>query len=167
MNYTISHFSLIVLGYPWDPNRSSCPNQTFRCPGACDFPLLFCRSAPSTFPDTWSTLKGPFWGVPSHRLYSEIDQIHLSSEAQCVSHHLPLVDCHILQLMFPSKSLMQYSQLGLNLQMSAIILSFLCFNIYWYETEVIMDTLDSILSFVLGRSWETSSFFSPMKIFQW
>ncbi len=28
------------------------------------------------------------------RLYSEIDQIHLSSEAQCVSHHLPLVDCH-------------------------------------------------------------------------
>ncbi len=28
------------------------------------------------------------------RLYSEIDQIHLSIEAQCVSHHLPLVDCH-------------------------------------------------------------------------
>ncbi len=28
------------------------------------------------------------------RLYSEIDQFHLSSEAQCVSHHLPLVDCH-------------------------------------------------------------------------
>ncbi len=27
-------------------------------------------------------------------LYSEIDHIHLSSEAQCVSHHLPLVDCH-------------------------------------------------------------------------
>ncbi len=29
-------------------------------------------------------------------LYSEIDQIHLSSEAQCVSHHLPQVDCHSL-----------------------------------------------------------------------
>ncbi len=28
------------------------------------------------------------------RLYSEIDHIHLSSEAQCVSHHLPQVDCH-------------------------------------------------------------------------
>ncbi len=28
------------------------------------------------------------------RLYSEIDQIHLSSEAHCVSHHLPQVDCH-------------------------------------------------------------------------
>ncbi len=28
------------------------------------------------------------------RLYSEIDQIHLSSEAQCASHHLPPVDCH-------------------------------------------------------------------------
>ena len=26
--------------------------------------------------------------------YSEIDQIHLSSEDQCVSHHLPPVDCH-------------------------------------------------------------------------
>ena len=26
--------------------------------------------------------------------YSEIDQIHLSSDAQCVSHHLPQVDCH-------------------------------------------------------------------------
>ncbi len=29
-------------------------------------------------------------------IYSEIDHIHLSSEAQCVSHHLLLVDCHIL-----------------------------------------------------------------------
>ncbi len=28
------------------------------------------------------------------RLYSEIDNIHLSSEAQCVSHLYPLVDCH-------------------------------------------------------------------------
>ncbi len=27
--------------------------------------LLFFRSAPSTFPDTWSTFKGPFRGVPS------------------------------------------------------------------------------------------------------
>ncbi len=42
-------------------------------------------------------LKGPFRGVPSHRLYSEIDHIHLSSEAQCVSHHLPPMDCHIHQ----------------------------------------------------------------------
>ncbi len=28
------------------------------------------------------------------RLYSEIDHIHLSSEAQCVSHLLPPGDCH-------------------------------------------------------------------------
>ena len=28
------------------------------------------------------------------RLYSEIDHLHLSSEAQCVSHLLPLGDCH-------------------------------------------------------------------------
>ncbi len=30
------------------------------------------------------------------RLYSEIDHIHLSSEAQCVSHLYPQVDCHKL-----------------------------------------------------------------------
>ncbi len=35
MNYTISPFTLIVLGYHQDPNRSSCPSQTLRCPGAC------------------------------------------------------------------------------------------------------------------------------------
>ncbi len=29
------------------------------------------------------------------RLHSEIDHIHLSSEAQCVSHLYPQVDCHI------------------------------------------------------------------------
>ncbi len=29
------------------------------------------------------------------RLYSEIDHLHLSIEAQCVSHLLPLGDCHI------------------------------------------------------------------------
>ncbi len=28
------------------------------------------------------------------QLYSEIDHLHLSSEAQCVSHLLPLGDCH-------------------------------------------------------------------------
>ncbi len=45
VNYTTSHFPLIVLGYPLD-------SKVFR-------------------------------------LYSEIDHIHLSSEAQCVSHLLP------------------------------------------------------------------------------
>ncbi len=33
------------------------------------------------------------FGIPLG-LYSEINHIHLSSEAQRVSHHLPLVDCH-------------------------------------------------------------------------
>ncbi len=36
-------------------------------------------------------------GTPSDKLVGcnpEIDHIHLSSEAQCVSHHLPQVDCH-------------------------------------------------------------------------
>ncbi len=32
------------------------------------------------------------------RLYSEIDHIHLSSEAQCASHLLPQVDCHIMKI---------------------------------------------------------------------
>ena len=31
--------------------------------------------------------------------YSEIDHIYHSIEAQCVSHHLPPVDCHTLQLL--------------------------------------------------------------------
>ncbi len=47
-----------------------------------------------SFPNKRSTLQGPFRGVPSLRLHSEIDHIHLSIEAQCVSHLLPLGDCH-------------------------------------------------------------------------
>ncbi len=38
-----------------------------------------------------------WWTIPLHiffRLYSEIDHIHLSIEAQCDSHHLPPGDCH-------------------------------------------------------------------------
>ncbi len=50
--------------------------------------LLFCRSAPSAFPDTWSTLKGPFRGVPSHRLYSEID--HISYQNKSVAFYVVL-----------------------------------------------------------------------------
>ncbi len=41
----------------------------------------------------WDTLWIPTESLVV-RLYSEIDHIHLSSEAQCVSHHLPQVDCH-------------------------------------------------------------------------
>ncbi len=37
-----------------------------------------------------------YLNTSQYRLYSEIDHIHLSSEAQCVSHHLPQVDCHIM-----------------------------------------------------------------------
>ncbi len=46
--------------------------------------LLFCRSAPATFPNK------RFRESLVVRLYSEIDHLHLSSEAQCVSHLLPL-----------------------------------------------------------------------------
>ncbi len=45
------------------------------------------------------TVNGPPIGVHFReslviRLYSEIDQIHLSNEAQCVIALLPLGDCH-------------------------------------------------------------------------
>ncbi len=36
--------------------------------------------------------------VMDYTTYSEIDHIHLSSEAQCVSHHLSQVDCHNVSL---------------------------------------------------------------------
>ncbi len=58
------------------------------------------RSAVGKTHDLQSDL---WWTIPLHIIldrfgiplgYSEIDQIHLSSEAQCVSHHLPQVDCH-------------------------------------------------------------------------
>ncbi len=42
-----------------------------------------------------STIRGLFPGVPSlNRLHSEIDQIHLSIEAQFGTPYLPLGDCH-------------------------------------------------------------------------
>ena len=42
-----------------------------------------------------STFRGLFPGVPSlNRLHSEIDQIHLSIEAQCGTACLPIGDCH-------------------------------------------------------------------------
>ncbi len=47
-----------------------------------------------------STLQDPFRESLVFRLYSEIDHLHLSSEAQCVSHLLPLGDCHILTSIF-------------------------------------------------------------------
>ena len=34
------------------------------------------------------------------RLYSEIDQIHLSTEAQCVTTLLPLGDCHSVKYLY-------------------------------------------------------------------
>ncbi len=74
---------------PWIPNNQVYPSQTLSVQvPVIPVPaygstwvvlwLLFCRSAPSTFPDTWSTHKGLFRGVPNLRLYSEIDHIHLS-----------------------------------------------------------------------------------------
>ena len=59
-----------------------------------------CSVAVSCGYDTWFAVRLVMDYTASHftwsilGLYSEIDQIHLSSEAQCVSHHLPLVDCH-------------------------------------------------------------------------
>ncbi len=116
----------ILLGQFWDtlriPHDQANPSQTHRCPGACgsrqsDHVIIFgtyhilptgihglcfgyCFSGPLPL---HSLLHGPLSRVHFReslvvRLYSEIDHIYLSIEAQCVSHHLPLVDCHILPL---------------------------------------------------------------------
>ncbi len=70
MDYTTSHFTWSNLGYLRIPPDQVSPSQT------------------------WSTFKGHFEESLIVRLYSEIDHIHLSSEAQCVSHLYPQVDCH-------------------------------------------------------------------------
>ncbi len=118
MDYTTSHFTWSILGYLSDPTRSSLPEpdtQVSRClwfppngsrigtfhilptgvHGLC-FGSYFSGPLPLR-----SLLHGPLSRVHFGeslvvRLYSDIDQIHLSSEAQCVSHHLPPVDCHTL-----------------------------------------------------------------------
>ncbi len=67
MDYTTSHFAWSILGYLLDTTRSSLPQpdtQVSRCLWVVLW-LLFFRSAPSTFPATWSTFKGQFRGVPS------------------------------------------------------------------------------------------------------
>ncbi len=47
--------------------------------------------------------------------YSDIDHIHFSSEAQCVSHLLPQVDCHIWYLVVTlTHRGLQYIILGKN-----------------------------------------------------
>ncbi len=119
MNYTTSYFPLIVLGYPLDSKRSNGPLPDTLCPGACIFPPE--GSLPikiGTFQFLPTGLRGLCFGYcfsgllplssltngPLVRvcfgeslvvtLYSEIDHIHLSIEAQCVIALLPLGDCH-------------------------------------------------------------------------
>ncbi len=101
----------ILLGQFWDtfriPPDQVSPSHTHRCPGAFGtfhilptgiHGLCFGSYLSGPLPQR-SLLLGPLSRVHFGeslvvRLYSEIDQIHLSSEAQCVSHHLPPVDCH-------------------------------------------------------------------------
>ncbi len=90
MGYTISLFTWSFWGNIWIPHDQVSPSQAHRCPGVSgshqsdhvvtfwhlSYPTYRCtwvvlwllcfRSAPSTFPDTWSTFKGPLRGVPSH-----------------------------------------------------------------------------------------------------
>ncbi len=129
MDYTTSCFPLFVLGYPLD-SRCLCflaigvawsiltnhrPRYvtqgihllvfgTFQflptglhglCLGCCFSGLLPLRSLAN----------GPLIGVRFReclvvRLHSEIDQIHLSIEAQCVTTLLPLGDCHTWFFLF-------------------------------------------------------------------
>ncbi len=102
-----SYFTWSILGYPWIPADQVSLGQTHRCPGDCGtFHILptglhglcfgFCFAGPLPLR---SLLHGPLSRVHFGeslvvRLYSEIDCIHLSSEAQCVSHLYPQVDCH-------------------------------------------------------------------------
>ncbi len=106
MDYTTSYFPLIVLGYPLDPKRSYGPLPDTLCPGACikigtcQFLLAglhglcfgYCFSG---LLPLRSLTNGPLFRVRFREsLYSEIDHIHLSIEAQCVIALLPLGDCH-------------------------------------------------------------------------
>ncbi len=112
MGYTISP----LLGQFRDtfriPPDQASPSQTHRCPGACGtFHILprgihgLCFGSFVSGPlPLRSLLQSPLSRVNFGesliiRLYSEIDQIHLSSETQCVSHHLPPVDCRIHYLL--------------------------------------------------------------------
>ncbi len=118
MYYTTSYFPLIVLGYPLDSKRSYGPWPDTLFPGACGFPPQGSRGQFGTFQflpmglhglcfgfcfagplPLCSLTNGPLFRVHFGeslvvRLYSEIDHLHLSIEAQCDSHLLPLGDCH-------------------------------------------------------------------------
>ncbi len=78
-----------------------------------------------------------FWDrtfIPFHILHSEIDHIHLSSEAQCVSHHLPLVDCHIFDCLRSTLGVCeaQFHQ-GYNLIVIASIPSQNYRHVWWHQ----------------------------------
>ncbi len=89
MDYTASHFTWSILGYLLDPTRSSQPEPDTQVSRCLWFP-------PKESRGHFRPIRGARCVSPwlTREPYSEIDQIHLSSEAQCVSHHLPPVDCH-------------------------------------------------------------------------
>ncbi len=114
MGYTTSYFPLIMLGYHSDSNRSYGPlsdtlgfTQLNQLPikiGSFQFlptglhGLCFGCGFSGPLP-LRSLANGPpivvcFRESLFVRLHSEIDQIHLSIEAQCVTTRLPLGDCH-------------------------------------------------------------------------
>ncbi len=80
--------------YTWLP-----PVPYLRVNMGCALAIFFFFSGPLPLRSYigQSTFRGLFPGVPSlNRLYSEIDQIHLSIEAQCGTAYLPMGDCHIV-----------------------------------------------------------------------
>ncbi len=109
MIFTTSHFTWSFWGTFRIPTDQVSPSQTLRCPGAFRFlptglhglRFGFCFAGPLPL---HSLSHGPLLSVHFGesliiRLYSEIDHIHLSSEAQCVSHHLPHVPHKINSLL--------------------------------------------------------------------
>ncbi len=110
MDYATSYFPLIVLGYPLDFKRYG-PLPDTLCPGACLFPPLGSCGQFGSFKFLPTGLHGLCFGCcfsgpllqrsltngPLFRVCfgeSEIDHIHLSTEAQCVTTLLPLGDSH-------------------------------------------------------------------------
>ncbi len=96
MDYATSYFPLIVLGNHLDSNRSyGVLSDTLPVPAyGSTWVVLWLLFFPLR-----SLINGPPIGIRFReslgiRLHSEIDQIHLSIEAQCVTTLLPLGDCH-------------------------------------------------------------------------
>ncbi len=122
INYATSYFTLIVFGIPFGFQIIIlCCVQVpviSRQPIFCEFPptkirtsssyllvytgcaLVFVLQVRSLYVPLTNGphFRARFGESPVVRLYSQIDNLHLSIEAQCISHLLPFGDCHIINM---------------------------------------------------------------------